>query len=184
MKSQIFNVHPIFELVKSLPVADFTAGDLTMTHQMRRGESGRKLCENPMKSIQPRSSPPKTRCSPLETSLAFSTPPLHSIPLFPPFSPSLPSLQNHSSPASLSPAPKVQTRAELPCFLDNSFFFSFSASSSAAMSEVAPVVDAEYMAEIERARRDLRALIASKGCAPIMLRLAYVHLTLSVFHGQ
>ena len=125
MKSQIFNVHPIFELVKSLPVADFTAGDLTMTHQMRRGESGRKLCKNPMKSIQPRSSPPKTRCSPLETSLAFSTPPLHSIPLFPPFSPSLPSLQNHSSPASLSPAPKVQTRAELPCFLDNSFFFSF-----------------------------------------------------------
>ena len=180
MKSQIFNVHPIFELVKSLPVADFTAGDLTMTHQMRRGESGRKLCENPMKSIQPRSSPPKTRCSPLETSLAFSTPPFHSIPLFPPFSPSLPSLQNHSSPASLSPAPKVQTRAELPCFLDNSFFFSFSASSSAAMSEVAPVVDAEYMAEIERARRDLRALIASKNCAPIMLRLAYV---LSLFRS-
>ncbi|XP_062186300.1 probable L-ascorbate peroxidase 3, peroxisomal [Phragmites australis] len=37
----------------------------------------------------------------------------------------------------------------------------------------APVVDAEYMAEIEKARRDLRALIASKSCAPIMLRLAW-----------
>ncbi|WVZ84006.1 hypothetical protein U9M48_031090 [Paspalum notatum var. saurae] len=37
----------------------------------------------------------------------------------------------------------------------------------------APVVDAEYMAEIERARRDLRALIAAKSCAPIMLRLAW-----------
>lgn len=34
------------------------------------------------------------------------------------------------------------------------------------------VVDAEYMKEIERARRDLRALISSKNCAPIMLRLA------------
>jgi L-ascorbate peroxidase len=34
------------------------------------------------------------------------------------------------------------------------------------------VVDAEYSKEIEKARRDLRALIASKSCAPIMLRLA------------
>jgi hypothetical protein len=38
----------------------------------------------------------------------------------------------------------------------------------------APVVDAEYLRQIDRARRALRALIASKGCAPIMLRLAYV----------
>ncbi|XAR73757.1 L-ascorbate peroxidase [Bertholletia excelsa] len=37
----------------------------------------------------------------------------------------------------------------------------------------APVVDAEYLKEIERARRDLRALISSKNCAPIMLRLAW-----------
>lgn len=36
-----------------------------------------------------------------------------------------------------------------------------------------PVVDTEYLKEIEKARRDLRALIASKNCAPIMLRLAY-----------
>lgn len=36
-----------------------------------------------------------------------------------------------------------------------------------------PVVDAEYLKEIERARRDLRALISSKNCAPIMLRLAW-----------
>ncbi|KAK6154028.1 hypothetical protein DH2020_013667 [Rehmannia glutinosa] len=31
----------------------------------------------------------------------------------------------------------------------------------------------EYVNEIERARRDLRALISSKNCAPIMLRLAW-----------
>ncbi|XP_052166769.1 probable L-ascorbate peroxidase 4, peroxisomal [Oryza glaberrima] len=37
----------------------------------------------------------------------------------------------------------------------------------------APVVDAEYLRQVEGARRDLRALIASKGCAPIMLRLAW-----------
>ncbi|PKA60777.1 putative L-ascorbate peroxidase 4 [Apostasia shenzhenica] len=37
----------------------------------------------------------------------------------------------------------------------------------------APVVDAEYLKEIERVRRDLRALISSKNCAPIMLRLAW-----------
>ncbi|XP_059295158.1 L-ascorbate peroxidase 3-like [Lycium ferocissimum] len=36
-----------------------------------------------------------------------------------------------------------------------------------------PVVDAEYIKEIEKARRDLRALISSKNCAPIMLRLAW-----------
>ncbi|WOL16787.1 hypothetical protein Cni_G25575 [Canna indica] len=36
-----------------------------------------------------------------------------------------------------------------------------------------PVVNAEYLEEIEKARRDLRALISSKGCAPIMLRLAW-----------
>ena len=34
------------------------------------------------------------------------------------------------------------------------------------------VMDAEYLKEIEEARRDLRALISSKQCAPIMLRLA------------
>lgn len=36
-----------------------------------------------------------------------------------------------------------------------------------------PIVDAEYLKEIEKARRDLRALISSKNCAPIMLRLAW-----------
>jgi L-ascorbate peroxidase len=35
------------------------------------------------------------------------------------------------------------------------------------------VVDAEYLKEIEKARRDLRALIANRNCAPIMLRLAW-----------
>lgn len=36
-----------------------------------------------------------------------------------------------------------------------------------------PVVDKEYLKEIDKARRDLRALISSRNCAPIMLRLAY-----------
>ncbi|XP_077219538.1 ascorbate peroxidase 3 [Tasmannia lanceolata] len=36
-----------------------------------------------------------------------------------------------------------------------------------------PVVDAEYLTAIEKCRRDLRALIANKNCAPIMLRLAW-----------
>ncbi|PIN09512.1 L-ascorbate peroxidase [Handroanthus impetiginosus] len=39
----------------------------------------------------------------------------------------------------------------------------------------------EYVKEIEKARRDLKALISSKHCAPIMLRLAYMgsHMALS-----
>ncbi|KAG0475872.1 hypothetical protein HPP92_012713 [Vanilla planifolia] len=36
-----------------------------------------------------------------------------------------------------------------------------------------PVVDDEYLKQIEKARRDLRALISSMNCAPIMLRLAW-----------
>ncbi|PSS00461.1 L-ascorbate peroxidase 3, peroxisomal like [Actinidia chinensis var. chinensis] len=35
------------------------------------------------------------------------------------------------------------------------------------------VVDAEYLKEIEKARRDLRVLISRKNCAPILLRLAW-----------
>ncbi|CAI8616829.1 unnamed protein product [Vicia faba] len=35
------------------------------------------------------------------------------------------------------------------------------------------VVDAEYLKQIEKARRDLRALIANRNCAPLMLRLAW-----------
>ncbi|KAL5561190.1 hypothetical protein UlMin_030937 [Ulmus minor] len=35
------------------------------------------------------------------------------------------------------------------------------------------MVDAEYLKEIDKARRDLRALISSRNCAPIMLRLAW-----------
>ncbi|CAN4107363.1 unnamed protein product [Withania somnifera] len=38
---------------------------------------------------------------------------------------------------------------------------------------VKPIVDTEYIKEIEKARRDLRALISNKNCAPIMLRLAW-----------
>ncbi|OAY60887.1 probable L-ascorbate peroxidase 3, peroxisomal [Manihot esculenta] len=37
----------------------------------------------------------------------------------------------------------------------------------------APIVDSEYLKEIEQARRDLRALMSSKNCAPLMLRLAW-----------
>ncbi|CAN6481287.1 unnamed protein product [Victoria cruziana] len=36
-----------------------------------------------------------------------------------------------------------------------------------------PVVDEAYLKEVDKARRLLRALIAQKGCAPIMLRLAW-----------
>ncbi|KAK8966567.1 putative L-ascorbate peroxidase 4 [Platanthera guangdongensis] len=36
-----------------------------------------------------------------------------------------------------------------------------------------PVIDGEYLKEIERARADLRALISSKNCALIMIKLAW-----------
>jgi L-ascorbate peroxidase len=36
-----------------------------------------------------------------------------------------------------------------------------------------PVVDTEYLKEVDKARRDLRSLISTKNCAPIMLRLAW-----------
>ncbi|KAL0334584.1 UNVERIFIED_CONTAM: L-ascorbate peroxidase 3 [Sesamum radiatum] len=35
------------------------------------------------------------------------------------------------------------------------------------------IVDSEYLKEIETARRELRAFISNKNCAPIMLRLAW-----------
>ncbi|KAL1205791.1 L-ascorbate peroxidase 3 [Cardamine amara subsp. amara] len=35
------------------------------------------------------------------------------------------------------------------------------------------VVNADYLKEIDKARRELRSLIANKNCAPIMLRLAW-----------
>ncbi|KAF3434697.1 hypothetical protein FNV43_RR21782 [Rhamnella rubrinervis] len=41
-----------------------------------------------------------------------------------------------------------------------------------------PVVDSEYLKDVDKARRDLRALISSRNCAPIMLRLAYTSLSL------
>ncbi|KAI5071054.1 hypothetical protein GOP47_0013305 [Adiantum capillus-veneris] len=37
----------------------------------------------------------------------------------------------------------------------------------------APVVDQAYLKSVERARRDLRAFISEKNCAPLMLRLAW-----------
>ncbi|XP_047943624.1 L-ascorbate peroxidase 3 [Salvia hispanica] len=35
------------------------------------------------------------------------------------------------------------------------------------------IVDSEYLKDVDRARRELRALISNKNCAPIMLRLAW-----------
>ncbi|XP_017431801.1 L-ascorbate peroxidase 5, peroxisomal-like [Vigna angularis] len=40
--------------------------------------------------------------------------------------------------------------------------------------------DADYVKEIEKARRDLHALISNRNCAPLMLRLAYV--TYNLWH--
>lgn len=75
-------------------------------------------------------------------------------------------------------------------YILNSFFFCEHASGSApptgplqlsdlqesaaeAPAMAAPMVDAEYLRQVDRARRHLRALISNKGCAPIMLRLAW-----------
>lgn len=158
--------------------SDFAAG----WGQIRRDESGRKLeslriKSNQLNPLQHKSHPPETRCSRRETSLAFSTSPLHSIP---------PSLFCHPFPTKpeLPPAPQSNTNQSCCCCPVSCPTAAAAASLpllpqsnqlSAAMS--APVVDADYMAEIERARRDLRALISSKNCAPIILRLAYVLIT-------
>lgn len=44
-----------------------------------------------------------------------------------------------------------------------------------------PVVDTEYLKQIDKARRQLRGFIANKNCAPIMLRLAYSTPPLSLY---
>ncbi|CAN0846100.1 L-ascorbate peroxidase 3 [Linum grandiflorum] len=46
-------------------------------------------------------------------------------------------------------------------------------STATALTMAYPVVDADYLKELDKTRRDLRALISSKNCAPIMLRLAW-----------
>lgn len=53
-----------------------------------------------------------------------------------------------------------------------------------AIKMPAPIVDDEYKKCIEKARRDLRAFIAEKNCAPIMLRLAYGLLTIWCFKSR
>lgn len=45
-------------------------------------------------------------------------------------------------------------------------------SAAAAMVKSYPVVSAEYLEAVEKARQKLRALIAEKNCSPLMLRLA------------
>lgn len=45
--------------------------------------------------------------------------------------------------------------------------------STPAAAMPAPVVDHAYLKSIDKARRDLRAFIAEKNCAPLMLRLAW-----------
>ena len=107
--------------------SDFAAG----WGQIRRDESGRKLeslriKSNQLNPLQHKSHPPETRCSRRETSLAFSTSPLHSIP---------PSLFCHPFPTKpeLPPAPQSNTKPELlllPCFLSNSCCCCFTSSAS------------------------------------------------------
>lgn len=48
------------------------------------------------------------------------------------------------------------------------------------MGKCYPVVSEEYQKAIEKAKRKLRGLIAEKNCAPLMLRLAYVLLSISL----
>jgi hypothetical protein len=64
----------------------------------------------------------------------------------------------------------------IPVILNIPFLFFFFKSvrvrERERVSMALPVVDTEYLKEIEKARRDLRAVIAYKNCAPIMLRLA------------
>lgn len=50
---------------------------------------------------------------------------------------------------------------------------------SAKMVKNYPVVSEEYLKAVEKCKRKLRGLIAEKNCAPLMLRLAYVKLTVT-----
>lgn len=47
------------------------------------------------------------------------------------------------------------------------------------MGKSYPTVSEEYKKAIDKAKRKLRGFIAEKACAPLMLRIAYV--SLSVF---
>ncbi|CAI0557489.1 unnamed protein product, partial [Linum tenue] len=92
--------------------------------------------------------------------------------------PSNPIPQATSGPSRLCPPPNLshfsvltlrpQTFSSTAPEAETSEF-----SDSSCNSMALPVVDADYLKEIDKARRDLRALIAYKNCAPIMLRLAW-----------
>lgn len=45
---------------------------------------------------------------------------------------------------------------------------------SITMGKSYPTVSEDYLKAVDKCKRKLRALIAEKNCAPIMLRLAYV----------
>ncbi|KAI4968451.1 hypothetical protein ZWY2020_045781 [Hordeum vulgare] len=104
--------------------------------------------------------------------------PFHSIP-FLPFPPSfLPFLLPVCYKTPRCPSPATNQSSSVPCRLLSTSQPPRKKPEKGTRwvtmsSATGPVVDAEYVAEIERARRDLRALIASKSCAPIMLRLAW-----------
>ncbi|OIT38963.1 synaptotagmin-1 [Nicotiana attenuata] len=66
--------------------------------------------------------------------------------------------------------PQILTAKSVPPFL---VLLNILSSFTFPPSMAKPIVDTEYLKEIEKARRDLRALISSKNCAPIMLRLAW-----------
>ncbi|CAI0557717.1 unnamed protein product, partial [Linum tenue] len=92
--------------------------------------------------------------------------------------PSNPIPQATSGPSRLCPPPNLshfsvltlrpQTFSSTAPEAETSEF-----SDSCCSSMPFPVVDGDYLKEIDKARRDLRALIAYKNCAPIMLRLAW-----------
>ncbi|KAK7307470.1 hypothetical protein VNO77_40570 [Canavalia gladiata] len=65
---------------------------------------------------------------------------------------------SHAKASSFPPSPTKQSVA-LIC--------------NSTLTMAKPRVDAEYHKEIEKARRDLRALISTRNCAPLMLRLAW-----------
>ncbi|KAL4394446.1 hypothetical protein AHAS_Ahas02G0152800 [Arachis hypogaea] len=81
-------------------------------------------------------------------------------------------------------AERVKTVAALPEELAKLGFFTKAVNSVLPAVEMAlpVVVDAEYLKEVDKARRDLRALITIRNYAPLMLRLAEQDLKLMDMH--
>lgn len=86
---------------------------------------------------------------------------------------------SHMSPSfrtsgrtSTSGAAEEPSFAFVCCHWKESATASATRSASFFMRMAPPVVDAKYKKDIERCRRDLRALLAEKNCSPLILRLA------------